>query len=379
MKYLLILGLFFKAVLGQDRIENDSASSASAMIKEESPLQIHAYFNQAVAVSSNNTYLGISDEGTTEYRSLAIQLRYDFDFEDAMVLQFSHKELGKYPYVEDEDILEVDWVFYQRRIGRSTVLKAGRVQLPFGIYSEIKDVGTLLPFYRIPATNYPEGSYASETVDGVTVNHVFDFDNWQLQADAFYGGWDYLEAYTDPVSGEVIAEEAEIDKAYGGRLMMELPIEGVKVGASYYHGHMHGGLWNDGGNVKNYGFLLDATRDRFFVRGEYNLPSYDLSDIRIRNWFFHGGYKIFPDLSVNAQIEESKLNNIQVPFQNIKISPTVTRDYAVGFNYSVNDNIVLKLEGHYAKTLEITDRPMDFYFGKPVKLVYGIGSVSVTF
>ena len=51
-------------------------------------LSVHGYVNQAYAVSDEHPIFGIPTEGTTEYRDVALQLRYDHDRRNNAVVQF---------------------------------------------------------------------------------------------------------------------------------------------------------------------------------------------------------------------------------------------------------------------------------------------------
>src|SRR5205085_12405810 len=109
----------------------------------------------------------------------------------------------------------------------STGLKVGKVQIPLGIYNEVRDVGTVLPFYRPSFNFYGEGAFTSETVDGIVVSHNFFNDSaWSVDADAYFGGWDLIE--TDFASN--VSSRARVENTVGTQIWLNTPINGLRLG-----------------------------------------------------------------------------------------------------------------------------------------------------
>src|SRR5688500_10752776 len=128
-----------------------------------SRVSFHGYVNQAYAVSEDHQIFGIPTNGTTDYRDLALQFRYDHDRKNSVVVQFRHERLGELR--RDEDV-QLDWAFYQHNFSERLSLKAGRVPLPLGIFNEAGGAATTSPFFRPPHEFY-DRHYTSKTVEGV--------------------------------------------------------------------------------------------------------------------------------------------------------------------------------------------------------------------
>lgn len=67
-------------------------SAAGAFAQNDDPeqkLTVHGFLTQAYAKSDGGTVLGITEDGTSDYRSLALQLRYAMSENDTFVLQLS--------------------------------------------------------------------------------------------------------------------------------------------------------------------------------------------------------------------------------------------------------------------------------------------------
>src|SRR5215212_11865345 len=108
-----------------------------------SKVSIHGYASQAYAVSEDHPIFGIPTGGTTNYRDLALQFRYDPDRRNAVVVQFRHERLGAQ---RTDDGVELAWAFYQRNFSDRLSLKAGRIPLPLGIFNEASGAATTSPF-----------------------------------------------------------------------------------------------------------------------------------------------------------------------------------------------------------------------------------------
>ena len=138
--------------------------------------------------------LGISDDVTVDHWALAGRATYRFGERDVGVLQLSHRRFADSTITDAEDALELDWLYYEHRFGASTTVRLGRTPIPFGLMNEQRDLGTDLPFFRVPFAFYNEGGFVTETVDGARLQHRFAPDQeWGLTIDAYGGQWELLE------------------------------------------------------------------------------------------------------------------------------------------------------------------------------------------
>jgi hypothetical protein len=160
---------------------------ASAMLAQEesaTSLSIHGYLTQAYGMSSGDTIMGLTREGTFDYRRAAILVRFGMTSKDFMVVQVAHRRLGGSPTMAFEEPIKVDMAFYERRFHNGASVRVGKTSLPMGIYNDIRYVGTLLPFYRAPFSIYNEGSRVSETIDGVVARKEFrSGEAWQFTSE----------------------------------------------------------------------------------------------------------------------------------------------------------------------------------------------------
>lgn len=343
----------------QDTPEAVAAAAVRASFLDK--LQIHGFLTQAyaeasfvdVGPSSNEVALGIPEDGSSAYRFLALQFRYEISSKDIVVVQFSSRELGFSPIQTLEDEVELDWAFYERRLTDSTSIKVGRVQIPIGIYNEIRDVGTILPFYRPPFGWYSEGSFTSETIDGIVVsNRFFPEYDWNLDLDFYFGEWGEFEI--DPAN-PTAAVPVRAKNAGGLQLWLNTPVPGLRFGAGGNVKKLEGGILRPPGVTSPTSdhtfFSLDGSFDRFVVRGEYRELNSDLIiplttiEVGTISWYVQLGFFITEKLQIWGQYDDVNITG-NSPLHTRKADTDFRDDLGVSLNYVFRPDLVLKLEYH---------------------------------
>lgn len=342
----------------------------------QSGLSVYGHLTQAYAFTDGHQIFGIPKQGTTDYRNLALQFHYAISPKTAVVIQFSHKRLGLSPAMAFEDEVKLDWAFAKQELSAATSIKLGKVQLPLGIYNELRDVGTVLPFYRASFAVYREGGWTSETLDGVVVSSTINKNSpWNLDIQLFYGGWDSIEDY-----GVGTLARARNENGLGAQLWLNAPGDALRVGLQGFRYTMRGGFLPAGTkeNLKSWMASFDANFSRFVTQAEY-------IDIEFRTGFSKSyyalmGYKITGNLSLYGQADFSTLRiDIKSPFFSIEAEREYLADYATGLKYAFSDNVVLKAETHWTKGFATEVNPPNFFFGQPEKTKYTIISLSASF
>ncbi len=340
-------------------------SSEKTGFFDNEKLQFHGFLTQSYAEArfleeepiGTERILGIPEDGTTDYRNLAIQLRYAMSPKDIVVVQLSHRRLGNSPIREVEDDLELDWAFYERRIGADSYVKVGRIQIPLGIFNEIRDVGTLLPFFRPAYLFYREGSFSSETVDGLMLGHRVSKGSWYFDLDAYYGGWDLVEFAPGAVGGaEIPVTTARAEDAVGFHLWVETPMDGVRFGGGAQQYLVTGGFLTQPGSKgrwSDWHLSFDGEFGDFTARAEFR--QFDILaatltptpiEVTLDTYYVQLGYNITPKLSIWGQYEQTDALRESTSFA----APSQFRfweDAALALNYRLNANVVVKAETHF--------------------------------
>ena len=340
-----------------------AAASAQETPEWLSKFSVHGYINQAYAVSEDYPIFGIPTNGTTDYRDLALQFRYDPNRRNAVVVQFRHQRFGE-TRREAEDVA-VDWAFYQRNFSDRLSLKAGRVPLPLGIFNEAGGAAATSPFFRPPGEFY-DRHYTSKTLEGAlgTIS-LGDPAGWSFDVDGYAGRWTLDQWYTD--------ERADARNAWGAQVWANSPLPGVRIGAGAYRCDVE----PTAGQRVDYVMVhasVDADFERWRVATEYlsgNLSTYG----RYRAAYIQTGVQLTPRISAHAR---GSLARIELPINGHSIEPELSEDLGLAVNYAVHPSLLLKLEGHTNAGLLREDMPIDFY-RSPTRTRYLIASVVASF
>jgi len=367
----------------------------SGWIQGQSKLNIHGYLTQAYAVTDGNKIFGIPSCGTMDYRTLALQFRYDANPVNTMVIQFSHERIGTCPIMALKQDVEVDWAFFEHRFGDATSVKIGKIQIPLGIYNEIRDVGVLLPFYRLPYSPYGEGNYINETVNGLAFSHTLELlSDWELELNLYGGQWTWPEWYTffNPFSGSLVtqAAEANIENGIGTQLWLNCPLEGLRFGLNGQRGHASGGIlfqpdgWLGERDFNSLIFSVDATFHRFFVRSEYARCAFSGIDFAILLGYLQTGFNITEHIALNLQYEGAHGANIPTTsvtaFSNWGTRDReLNRDYSFGLNYNFNAENIVRFESHWNHGFLVENKAVSLSTGFPSYTRYIILSFSTCF
>jgi hypothetical protein len=351
-----------------------SAAAAPLQAQEVSDrLSIHGYLTQAYGRTSDLPMLGISKEGTTDYRAAAIQMRYGITDSDNFVLQLQHRRVGDHIMMSMTDDVEVDWAFYERKLPRSTSLRIGKMPIAVGIFNEVRDVGVLLPFHQAPDYLYQNGL---ETIDGILLTHTIGAGRaFSLEVSGYAGEWNLIE--TDYGVQGNRAATARNKNTLGSRVWLTTPIDGLEFGVSVARYDATGGLDRPAGvRTDNEAIVASINGDftRFDLRGEYIKGSIEDDTKKYEAYYGQGGLQLSSLIQLNAQLQVS---NILVQYPGFTWDVERGRDFALGVKLTPMPNLAIKLEGHRARGY-VWSQPVNPMAPGP-KGRYVIGGIAVSF
>jgi hypothetical protein len=335
--------------------------------KDGLKITLNGYLSQAYAISDGNQVSGIPKQGTADYRTAAVQMRVDMTPQDTFSVKLRHERIGESPFQAFQPDVALDWIFYEHKFGDSAV-KVGRVKIPFGLFNEVRDVGTLLPFYRAPTDFYGAGSFTTQTIDGALVNHAFNLGGgWRLDGDLYYGNWEFVASESEGVF------KSKARNSLGAEMWLETPLPGLRIGV--------GGMTytvvkeEAGGTVttpsKSYHVSVEERLGRLVTHVEYKYRH--TADAKINSGYVHLGFLLTDRLTVNGQAERYHTVIAELPD-----GKDQDDDRALGLNYAFRTDLVLKLEHHWNRGFN-TEVPASGLFGPRQKTRYGILSLSTSF
>lgn len=363
--------------------------------------EIHGFLTQAYAVADYTdggptpieVILGINEDGTADYRFLALQARFEVSPKDLIVIQLSSRSLGDSPINKIEDDVELDWAFYQRRLADNTDLKLGRIQIPLGIFNEIRDVGTILPFYRPPFNFYREGSFTSETVDGILLHHTFfNETDWPLSADAFYGEYELVEqAVFVPDDPPAIAKAKQVK---GLQFWLNTPYSGLRVGIGGQRRNITEGQegifrpFNGVTRFKEWYASVELPAEKYIVRAEHrrlngilDSPIFGFaSDATNNTSWIQLGYYFTEKIHGFVQWETSRVTQKSTAFTR-DVTTEDRTDIGISINYRFTSNVVLKMEYHEVDeeelSFDLVFLPSGIPLLDPINIPFDNGSYSI--
>lgn len=317
-----------------------------------SKLEVHAFFNQAWAMSDGSIIEGIPEDGTTNYRTLALQFRYAITLDDIVLVQLQHEARGESVLEQVREEVEVDWAFYEHRFTDDAGIRIGRVRVPLGIYNEIRDVGTLLPFFEPPEGIYSDSLFTQEAVDGGAIYYGFrPMGGWRLSADAYFGEWERIIA----PAGASEPEMTHVEDGAGLQLWLETPVDGLRVGLGgvrYDVTDSSGGFNVDEEDSWDLWVAsVDGTFDRWTLRAEYMEADFKLriggipfENSSYESYYGQVGYRLTDRWTVWGQYD---VGDIALGFAGFPpFEATLTEDTAVSVTYAPRSEILFKAEVH---------------------------------
>ena len=346
----------------------------SAEAQSAERLQIHGFITQGLGQSGNKLGVaGLGEHATWDYRTAALQFGYQISDNERFVLQLANRRLAHNPLTETLSDVFVEWGFVQSRFGDVSV-RAGKIPMPRGIFNQIRDVGTLLPFYRAPNSFYTEGI---ETIDGVTGARRISLGGaWELDATAFLGSWSFVQVQAeegghDEHGAETIqlVTDSRAQNVAGAQVWLDTPMTGIRLGFGAqrfqieneglegFFGARHGGHAGEeeGGMTMEeeeeaeehslagslWQVSLDGSFDRLTLRGEYQI--FNLATMTYYAGYAQVGFRLTDRLSTHVQGESSRVRHVDdegtLEFRH-------TRDLGTSINFKVTPALVVKVEGH---------------------------------
>jgi hypothetical protein len=167
---------------------------------------------------------------------------------------------GLSPYVDTGVNLKV--AYYGFRLADRAEIKLGRIEVPLGLFNQVRRLGTLHPFSRVASDFYREGGPSTQSVDGIGVSLE---GPGETVLDLFWGEYDFQEGLLETL--EFTAEDV-----IGGELRYRPQIGSLQLvlGAGYLEYTTVGTLLfpETPHDRSGYWGFLEVDAERYFFRAE---------------------------------------------------------------------------------------------------------------
>lgn len=319
-----------------------SAPPAAAIELQDGKLSINGYGSWGYGATNLNEYTIAGHGGDFDAGEFALALtsRLSDRAVAAAQLHFSPEHTG----------LSLDWAFGEWRFSDLFRVRAGVLKHPFGIFGEVVNVGTLRPFFLIPASVYGATEISGSGVNGLALSGVIHpGKGWELSYD-LYGG--SLKLHVEEVIPKVLQqaqgtlqpggtlgiEVEETKYILGGRLIVATPLEGFEVRLSTYGTPVH----EQNGPRIVVGPSLQYTGEAFSARLEYFYFWEDGSQ-RANAAYAEAAYFLTERFQIGARAEIYDTTSFEFPGGS---SLFEHREVAATFNYWFDPGLVVKLSVH---------------------------------
>ncbi|HWE43322.1 MAG TPA: porin [Gemmatimonadaceae bacterium] len=339
-----------------------SAATAGAQGLTPQNVEIHGFGSwNSGATNNSNLYLGAQNRGSSRNSVAGITLTGHMDEKLSFITQVKFDFSGTTQTA-------LDYVFAQYDFRDYLKLRAGQVKQPFGLYTETIDIGTTRPFIEAPMAVYGPTANIAEAYRGVGLTgNVPVFMGMSLDYDIYGGGLNRdeyeptLDAYRvlqgyRPWTGVSDGVGTELtDQTYGGRLMINLPITGMRIGSSGYHGNTNELPIPGRGNIRTIAHSFEYVANRVALRSEV-LREIESDHDRQNGWYYEGAYRVAGGLQVAGLFDRAsthlkgKKRGCAAPcsdYPELGKSLLSHKETAAGLNYWFSPSFVMKLSYHH--------------------------------
>jgi hypothetical protein len=302
-------------------------------------LQINGYGTWAYGKTNHNHYVFSGPDGEYDHVFAALTFAGKASEDITIFIQ------PNFEYGDDGFDVSLAFAFADWQVLDSMSLRTGRVRHPFGIYTEIYDVGTLRPFLSLPQGVY-NAAFVARAYNGAGIHgRWFTKGDWSFEYDLYGGQIDMRSSV--PGLDDMI--DRTIKGTIGGRFIAMTPVEGLRFGISAFKGEQQeGGTYSIPiieGDQTVWGLMAEYLANGWSVRAEY-ADQDDIGLLTNKGAYVEIAYFLTDHIQLAGRWDyfDSTNKDIQVP--DFMFSLLEHDEYALALNYWVNPKFVFKLEYH---------------------------------
>jgi hypothetical protein len=205
-----------------------SPDAADLAPSEQSSFAVHGFASQGYVLSTANDFLAESEGGSFEFAEAGVNLQVELEERLRVGVQLFARDLGP----AENYSANFDWFHLDYRFADWLGIRAGRAKLPFGLYNEVNDVDVARVFVLLPQSVYPTTS--RDYLLAVTGLHLYGYLSFESGGGLDYRayvGTNFLEVPRDP-RDPFEPLSASTPYMLGGRVLWDLPVEGLRLGPS---------------------------------------------------------------------------------------------------------------------------------------------------
>lgn len=308
-----------------------SAVAANAQTADKA-LHLHGFGDWVYGRTNGNLYQSADHDGNYGDAAFGLNLRYDASERVTIVSQFALEHTTG----ETEQTVEttLDYAFAQYTVSDRLHIRLGRTYHPFGLYGEIRDIGTARPFIERPPEVYGDVGIISASLEGIDFyGDVLQSSRWRMHYD-IYGGATEL-AVQEP--RELEAHTETLKSVIGAKLAIETPVDGLHLSASMFRGRRD----DVKESHRSDALSIEYSNERWLVRAE--AAEHRETSESVRSAYVEGAFRPAGPWQVTA-----RLGTVRQSGEDAPVDPTFLRhrDAGIGLNYWFDPKVVIKSEYH---------------------------------
>ncbi len=270
-------------------------ATVGAGLAMASDINVHCSVSQGWIKTSEYDYLvPDSKNGSFEFNEMMMNFNSQVSDHLRVGVQFLGRDFG----ADGNNQMVVDWAVGDYQFNDKLGMRFGKLKVPYGFYNKTRDVDFLRTSVIMPQSVYAE--MFRETLgglQGISAYGSFETSSYStLDYEVYAGAVDLdrtrfgitaLDGYATQVAGNkvhTLSESGRMDAMYGGSLIWNTPIEGLRVGGTVLALEAnYEAVYQDLGGVLPLNLMAKAnldvdyvttgsieyTRDRLTLAGEY--------------------------------------------------------------------------------------------------------------
>jgi hypothetical protein len=314
----------------------------AAGAQDERRVDLHGFGSWAYGKTDANEYLSGLPDGNYQDASFSLNVSAGINEKLRIVGQIAVQDETQTGSAIGTSV-GLDYGFAEWKFSDRIALRAGKVKQPFGISGEVFHVGTLRPFLELPQAVYGPSGLTDEAYEGVGLTGAVPLQSWRLSYDV-YGGGIQVDEFLAPeaflTGGPLLRVEHERTRdVIGGRIIVDTPVDGLRLGASAHTGKEVGSQRRTVAGVQ-----AEYLTDRWSARTEYVHETVQ-EDLKIDGFYAEVAYRIGPHWQAAGQY-----GRLTSELFGVVVAPgeplLAHEEVALGLNYWFSPELVFKLAYH---------------------------------
>lgn len=349
----------------------------------------HGIISQGYLNSTDYNYLIPSEGGSFAFNEMMLNVSAPVSDNLRVGLQIMARNLGS----EGNEDVVLDWAYGDYRFKDEFGVRVGKVKTPHGFYNQTRDVDMVRNSILLPQSVYTESFRdVMNAFEGASIyGSIALGETASVEYDAFLGTIDVdrtqfpmptlIQPTLAPFHGGYLPNagwHGQVKDLYGGALRVNTPLEGFRVGASYFTANLKGtgtfsspyGPFNPQleMDVKDlYVLSAEYTTERMVLAAEFSRSFVDmeimdvlmptgmeepyppaiLMDLTVKDT--RGGYYGSATYQVIDWLQMGAYYSMFYPEFHVRDSDdygTYQQDVCLTARFDVTDNWLIKVEGH---------------------------------